>query len=71
MLPSGLIGVLSLIVGGACLYLSRSQWLSERMRKKYAGAEDVEDRLSKQRRDWTWIGIFWLLFGVLQVILNI
>ncbi len=71
MLPSGMIGVLSLLVGGACLYVSRSAWFTERMQEKFADAEDAEERLNKQRRDWTWIGGFWILFGLFQVILNI
>ncbi len=71
MLSSGLIGAFSLVVGGACLYVSRSDWFIERMQEKYADDDDPEERLSKQQRDWTWIGAFWLLFGVVQVILSI
>ena len=69
-MSGGILGILSLLVGSGCVFLARSDWFDNRLRQKWdADKEDLEDRVQKQKRDWTWIGIFWIVFGMLQVLM--
>ncbi len=47
----------------------RSDWFTRRMEEKYAEFDDAPRRIGKLQRDWAIIGVFWILFGLAQIII--
>ncbi len=69
-MAGSLIGVLSVLTGAACLGVTRSQWFRRRLEQKYGDHEDADARVNKSLRDWTWISLFWFIFGVSQILMT-
>lgn len=66
------IAILSLLTGAACLYLPRSAWFNERLMRKYEDSEEIpEDDIEREKNTWAWMGIFWVVFGLIQMVLGL
>ncbi len=64
-MTNGLLGILALATAGLCFWVPRTDW----MRNRLVGEEENEEKVRYYRRQvkvFTYIGIAWVILGLLQ-----
>lgn len=60
-------GIIALIVGALCFYVPASPWAREKYEAKFG--DEVEEKQAEYVRMFRYIGIAWIVIGLLQFIM--